>query len=192
MDNNPKAGICGGNLFDTDKKPTLSFVISPPFSIIGELLYLFLVSRKNRIIGYFNTKDYPIPVRCVVGADFMVRNNVFREVGGFDKEFVMYHEELELTYRIKRIGYTSFNVPQAQIIHIGGKSSNSEQKIKWTQQGRSLYYKKTHNRLGILICNSIYLLTILLQLLLSTIMRNIYKKNIWRVTLKEYWRIHGK
>jgi GT2 family glycosyltransferase len=186
LDNNPKAGICGGNLFDENKKPTLSFALLPEFSIIGEFLHFLLVLRNNKIIMYFNTKTHPIPVKCIVGADFMVRNNVFKEVGGFDKDFVMYYEEIELTYRIKKLGYTSFNIPQAQIIHIGGKSSNSEQKIKWGLQSRNVCYKKTCNSFEIFICNGIFLLTILSRLLLFFIVRNSQKITIWKITLKEY------
>jgi GT2 family glycosyltransferase len=192
LDNYPKAGICGGNLFDENKKPTLSFTLAPHLSVVGELLYLFIGVWKDRIIGYFNTKTHPIPVKCVMGADFMVRSNVFREVDGFDKDFILYHEELELTNRIKKIGYKSFNVPQAQIIHLGSKSLNPEQKIKWLLHGRSIYYKKTHNRFGILICNSIYLLTVLSRILVFAIIRNKPKVRIWKITLKEYMKIYGK
>jgi GT2 family glycosyltransferase len=40
LDNNPKAGICGGNLFDADSKPALSYQMFLP-SLFWELYVLF-------------------------------------------------------------------------------------------------------------------------------------------------------
>ncbi|MDR1226008.1 MAG: glycosyltransferase family 2 protein [Prevotellaceae bacterium] len=181
IDSHPKVGICGGNLYDEKGNPSLSFVKINPFSIVGELLYLLRGSRKKQIGAY-----RPTSVACVTGADFFVRREVFQTVCGFDEEFFMYHEELDLTYRIKKKGYKSFNVPHAQIIHLVGKSSHPEQRIKWQNQSRKLYYKKKYNCFTILICNVIFLLTVLSRILIHGVAQNTVKQVAWKTILKNY------
>ena len=47
----------------------------------------------------------------------------------FDPDFFMYGEESELSWRIRKAGFKNMNVPQVQIVHLEGKSSQvSERK----------------------------------------------------------------
>ncbi|MDR0681040.1 MAG: glycosyltransferase family 2 protein [Dysgonamonadaceae bacterium] len=185
LNSNPKAGVCGGNLFDENKNPACSFVTLAELSVAGELLNLLCLQPKS---ASFNKKTHPISVGCIIGADFMVRSNVFKKTGGFDPDFFMYYEEMELTYRIKKAGYKSFNVPQAQIIHLGGKSLDSEQKFKLVQMSKNVYYRKTQSRFGFLACNGIFFLTILSRIMLFTVMRNEENVVLWKRMLVEFER----
>jgi GT2 family glycosyltransferase len=175
LDDNLQTGICGGNLFDENENPAHSFMRCLP-SLFLELNSLF---RNNRLfrIRYgknlqFNYTNNPLEVGYITGADMMLRTSILNTVGGFDPDFFMYYEETELTYRIKRLGFSIYNVPNARIIHLGGKSfSNNNEKKKLFLNSEDLYYRKTHSWLGKKIIYFIKTLTRFASTLIET-----YKK----------------
>jgi len=59
----------------------------------------------------------------ITGAAFMVPAEVFKKVGGFDREIFMYGEDVDLCYRIKKAGYRVLMYPESRIVHIGQGSS---------------------------------------------------------------------
>jgi hypothetical protein len=128
MEKNDKCGICGGNLYDIEENPTHSFFPDLPYiTIKTEMkLYLDFMEKMYRKIlkrrRDFNYKNIPKVVGCITGADMMIRKSILEKVGYFDRDFFMYSEEVELTYRVYRNGYLSYSVPEAKIIHLEGKS----------------------------------------------------------------------
>jgi GT2 family glycosyltransferase len=116
------------------------------FGILTKIL------NRKRIDKAFNFTSTPKAVGYITGADMMIRKKVFDEVGGFDKDFFLYAEECELTYRINKFGYKSYSVPQAKVIHLEGMSSNEIAEEKGFKpdrfrnflDGNFLYYKKVY------------------------------------------------
>lgn len=53
------------------------------------------------------------------GAAMIVRKSVFEEVGGFDPDYFMYYEDLDLSWRIRLRGYRIVFVPQSVVYHLG-------------------------------------------------------------------------
>jgi GT2 family glycosyltransferase len=82
-------------------------------------------SKKNKPNIKKIEENYYAPVDIVVGADMFIEKKVFDEVGGFDENIFLYEEELELQYRLKMAGYSSFVINEKCIIHLEGKSSLS-------------------------------------------------------------------
>jgi hypothetical protein len=58
-----------------------------------------------------------------------MRRALFNEIGGFDKLFFMYGEDIDLCYRIAHAGREVWYYPQIKIVHQKGKSS-SKRKIR--------------------------------------------------------------
>ncbi|MDR1199768.1 MAG: glycosyltransferase family 2 protein [Prevotellaceae bacterium] len=181
MDNNPEAGICGGNLYNEDKKPIHSYSRLP--GIIQELKRLLLIPDTD----CFNNTRKPQKVGYVTGADLMIRSGVFNRQSGFDSDFFMYYEESELTYRVKREGYKVYCVPQAQIIHLEQKSfSDNEIRLGMIFKSCKTYYRKTHGRIYQTVVHCILLITIISRLILFAVLRNKKKINCWKLILKTY------
>jgi glycosyltransferase family 2 len=146
MDSHPSVGICGGNLYDQQMRPVHSFARMP--SIFDEICELSLgiiptiTEGKNR---GFNHTDRPRRVGYITGADMMIRRTALNTAGWFDPDFFMYYEEVELTGRIKKLGYQVVSIPQAKIIHYESLSSgSSENKIRMRMKSRRIYFDKVH------------------------------------------------
>jgi len=52
--------------------------------------------------------DQPMPVFWATGAAMFVRSSVFHEAGGFDEYFFAHQEEIDLCWRMQRMGYTVY------------------------------------------------------------------------------------
>lgn len=55
----------------------------------------------------------------------MVRKDIFEKAGKFDKNIFMYTEEMELCYRLAKLGYPTAYTNSPAIIHLGGASGGS-------------------------------------------------------------------
>lgn len=146
LDTHPQVGVCGGNLYSKDMLPAMSYEKRlPSLSVLClETLHLY-APHKN----YFNYGELPIEVGYITGADMMIRHEILKRVGGFDADFFMYAEEVELSYRIKKAGYSSMSVPQAKIVHLEGKSFEfSEKRMRMQFNGRKLYFQKRYGYFG--------------------------------------------
>jgi N-acetylglucosaminyl-diphospho-decaprenol L-rhamnosyltransferase len=64
----------------------------------------------------------------VSGACLAVRRDLFTQVGGFDDHYFMYFEDVDLGYRLGKLGYTNLYVPEVSITHIGGESTKAIKK----------------------------------------------------------------
>lgn len=56
------------------------------------------------------------------GAAMAVRRSAWEEAGGFDEQFFMHMEEIDLSWRLQRMGYRIRVVPDSIVFHIGGGS----------------------------------------------------------------------
>lgn len=65
----------------------------------------------------------PHEVDAIVGAFFLARKSVLDKLGGFDEDYFLYAEDIDLCFRIKKAGYKVFYVPEVKVIHMKGVSS---------------------------------------------------------------------
>lgn len=56
------------------------------------------------------------------GAAVMVRKELYEALGGLDERFVMHMEEIDLCWRLKRLGYRIVVEPASSVYHMGGAS----------------------------------------------------------------------
>ncbi|HIJ59283.1 MAG TPA: glycosyltransferase [Nitrospirae bacterium] len=57
------------------------------------------------------------------GAACLIRKNLYFKIGGFDKTFFMYHEDVDLGWRFWNFGYKVIFVPQSRVYHAFGGTS---------------------------------------------------------------------
>jgi GT2 family glycosyltransferase len=82
--------------------------------------------------------DQAQEVDTVTGCFFLLRAELWRDLGGFDPRYFMYAEEVDLCLRAAKRGYRLMVTPDAQIIHHGGASvTSSAVKQQQIFRGRS-------------------------------------------------------
>ncbi len=57
-------------------------------------------------------------VDAISGAYFLARTKMLQRLGGFDEDFFMYGEDLDLNYRIKEAGYKNIYYPKYDVTHL--------------------------------------------------------------------------
>ena len=128
MDENEDVGICGPKLLNTDGSIQRSIRRYPSFRgalhrhTVFKSLGVFKSEYRRWLMKDFG-QDGQRDVEQLMGAALMVRKSVLDEVGGMDERFFMYYEEVDLCYRIKQAGWRVVFLPQADITHLGGRSS---------------------------------------------------------------------
>jgi len=88
--------------------------------------------------------DQEQDVDWIEGACLAARAEVVSHVGGLDERFFMYSEELDWCKRVKAAGWRVVYLPQAQILHYGGQSSDQVVSAKHIhfQRSKIAYYAK--------------------------------------------------
>ncbi|WP_028050202.1 glycosyltransferase family 2 protein [Cellulomonas sp. URHD0024] len=56
------------------------------------------------------------------GACLLLRREAFEAIGGFDDDYFMFFEDVDLGARLGHAGWTNLYVPQARVTHVGGTS----------------------------------------------------------------------
>ncbi|MFI3286888.1 MAG: glycosyltransferase family 2 protein [Rikenellaceae bacterium] len=60
------------------------------------------------------------PIFWATGAALAIRSEVWHRLGGLDPIFFAHMEEIDLCWRVKRLGYTIKVVPESVVYHVGG------------------------------------------------------------------------
>lgn len=129
METHPQAGLMGPKILNPDGTLQLSCRRSIPtpsvaFYYFSGLSYLFPKSRRfGRYHLTFMDENEAAQVEVISGSFMFMRRDLFCEIGGFDKRFFMYGEDIDLSYRISRAGYEVWYYPKTSIVHQKGKSS---------------------------------------------------------------------
>ena len=62
----------------------------------------------------------------VLGAALFIKKEIFYKVGGFDQNFFMFFEEMDLCKRVDRLGYDIIYCPSSELKHQGGASAKKD------------------------------------------------------------------
>lgn len=84
-------------------------------------------------------------VEVLSGSFMMLRTSLIKKIGGFDEDYFMYCEDVDLCCRIAKNGYKLIYLPTASITHLKGQSglnSKNRKVIYHFHRSMILFYKK--------------------------------------------------
>ena len=93
---------------------------------VGHALFANIWSSNPWTKNYLSEahlQNKTVPTGWVSGACLAIRRNLFTQEGGFDQNYFMYFEDVELGYRLGKLGFKNLYVPEISITHIGGAST---------------------------------------------------------------------
>ena len=78
------------------------------------------------------------------GAFFLIRNNLFKKLNGFDERFFVYMDEVDLSYRSKLIGFESYFISEAKAFHQGGGTTDQikAKRVFYSLRSRLQFFNK--------------------------------------------------
>lgn len=92
--------------------------------------------------------DKHIKYEMPSGAFFLIKSNVFEEIGGFDNDTFLYGEETILAYKLHDHGYNLIFCPEYVVKHLQGATTGYN-RFKWDKkrlnnmlESRNIYLKK--------------------------------------------------
>lgn len=90
--------------------------------------------------GQYNTA----PLDFVYGCAMLLRADLLRQIGGFDEQFFLYYEDVDLCLRAKAAGYRSVIEPSAHVWHAGSYSTRGQSalKIRYEMTSRMQFFRK--------------------------------------------------
>lgn len=141
MDDNPRIGACSPQLLLPDGSPQ-------PYAFGGDPTPGYLFRRGwNRLMHGAPLHDWsisePTAVDWVSGAAMLVRQQAWRQTGGFDEDYFMYFEDNDLCLRMRQQGWRVLYQPQIAITHLGGSSSIQNDAIdSFYHRSLHLFYRK--------------------------------------------------
>jgi GT2 family glycosyltransferase len=150
----PKRGVVGPFLENPDGSYQNSMASFP--SVWGTFCNYFWLTHLFSKISFFADEymSHADPsveqdVDVVNGAAMMIRAELYKAVGGFDRDYFMYYEETDLCRRVAREGYTMRYIPSARVMHLISQSSHKKQPAGWfysvVRTSRMTYARKHMN-----------------------------------------------
>lgn len=145
-----KVGVVGIQLVDGQEKIQRSCARFPnPVNFWCSILGIDKLI-KNKFTSYLMTEwdhDNTKQVDHVMGAFYLIRTKTFELLNGFDESFFVYFEDLDFSYRLNKLGFSSYYLAEARSFHKGGGTSESikSTRIFYALRSRILYGYKHFN-----------------------------------------------
>jgi GT2 family glycosyltransferase len=89
-------------------------------------------------------------VKWLTGCCMLVRNEVLEKIGYFNKQFFLYDEDVELSFRIRAAGYELHYLPQLSLYHEAGASGQLPTREKEGTLSPVIHYYVSRNRIWLL------------------------------------------
>jgi GT2 family glycosyltransferase len=104
----------------------------------------------NKLMGYpkhyyaNQIEEFEIgKVPIFVGAFMLMKRDVFNQVKGFDEDYFMYGEDIDLSYKIHKLGYDNLYIGSITVIHFKGESTLKDKHYAQRFYGAmQIFYKK--------------------------------------------------
>jgi GT2 family glycosyltransferase len=146
----PEIALVGPRIVDEDglAMPSARLVFPGPDEELRRLKDVVRGVNRNRV--YPIDGDDPADVAWLVAACVLGRTQVLRAIGGFNPEFFLYSEDIDLSRRLKELGYRVMTVPTAVCIHTGsvstGATFGNRKSIDRRAKARDIYYRLWYPR----------------------------------------------
>lgn len=169
--NTPLCGACAPRLLNPDGSRQYSWNI--PMNLLwefAEVHYLqnpwrdFFENRATRLYP-----DGPWDVGFSSGACLCLSKTLFDKCGGYDSEFFLNHEDIELCHRIRMAGHSVHVLPRLSVIHVDGGIQRKDwaRFVKDRLDAKRVWFRKRYSGIELLMARMLWLEGILIRIAIS-------------------------
>ena len=170
LDEHPKVGVVAPQLLNSDRTIQPSCRTFPTIlSHLWNCTFLDALFPKSRIFGRYRMTGWNhTETRSVdqpMGAALVVRSEAVADAGMMDPAYFLLFDEVDWCLRIKKKGWEIFYLPDAQVIHHGGKSFGQRPNAsngKVFTESRNIYYSKHYGAWSVPIVTALDIVKIVL------------------------------
>ena len=170
LEENEEAGIAQSKILLYPK--ARDEVVNPKINTLGNIMHFLgfgFTSNYNEKDG--NIEGYPEIKGYASGCSFIIRKEVFEGIGGYDEEYYMYHDDIEVSWKTKLLGYKIVLAPKSIISH----------KYEFSRSIRMLYYMERNRYLVMLQFYSIPILILIMPAII------IMELGMWFFSIVNSW-----
>lgn len=145
---NPDTEFLSGNIaefLNVLQEPKIGiaspFLVNPDGSMqawsYGSKINLWQIIKNNLWTSKVSPEKPPkdlCPTSWVSGAALAIKSSLFKKIGGFDDNFFMYFEDVDLCHQAEKLGFQTVVSPKMCLLHHGGASKTT------TQEQKKQYY----------------------------------------------------
>lgn len=150
MEKEPKVGIAGCKVLNEDGtfQASCKRGFPTPWASVSKLFYLEKLFPNSPLFAQysqsFRDENDSYFVDAISGCFMFCRNEVLQQLQGFDPEFHMYGEDIDLCYRANAMQWKTGYFHETTIIHYKGKSTkrSSLNEIRVFYQAMEIFAKK--------------------------------------------------
>lgn len=128
LQGHPDVGVVGPELRNFDGSPQIStFRFYRPMTVLYRRTFFGRTLWGKRHLKWFVYGDKDLQreqeVDWIMGSALMVRRSAYEKVGGMDRRFFMYMEDVDWCYRFWEKGFKVLYYPKTYVYHYHGKVS---------------------------------------------------------------------
>lgn len=158
--------------FSAGFSPNIFFELFNLFGV-GVFLEGFFMHHYTR----FRKKEY-YRVNWILGAAIFIKADLFRKINGFDRDYFMFFEEVDLCKRVINEGFEVIYCPQFEIHHIGSVSAKKDYRLYAirTYSSKNIFISKHFESFHKYLMKSLFLAQVFSQIIIWTFLWPVKKQ----------------
>ncbi|WP_092852922.1 glycosyltransferase family 2 protein [Algibacter pectinivorans] len=126
--------INGSGLFLPESKRKIPYVMASFKKMLGNSEDYYATNIKQNEVS---------EVEILVGAFMFLKRAVYRDIKGFDEDYFMYGEDIDISYKALKKGYVNYYYGDTTILHFKGESTLKDKNYARRFYGAmQIFYKK--------------------------------------------------
>lgn len=121
------------------------------------------MSQSYYVSSLNETETGPVPI--FVGAFMLMKRSVYTKVKGFDEDYFMYGEDIDLSYKVLKAGYNNLYHGDVSVVHFKGESTLKDKTYAKRFYGAMQIFYDKHFKSNIFFDLMVWLGTRLMPLL---------------------------
>ncbi len=142
------------NTFSTNKNvgivcPIIKYYNEPDKIQYAGFTAIDSLTGRNKIINHpVSQKEYK--TEYAHGAAMLMSKSLFSKINGFDEDYFLYYEELDLSEKVKKEGFDIYVNPNAVIYHKVSSSTGVDSPLKnyYLTRNRIVFMKKNYSMIN--------------------------------------------
>ena len=157
MRSHPRCGAIGARMMDGNGVflPESKRAFPTPWVSFCKIFGLSKLFPRSPLFAKYHLRYLsdlePQCIDILSGAYMLCRTEVLQRLGGFDEDFFMYGEDIDLSYRIVKAGYENWFLP-TPMVHYKGESTHKDSMryVKVFYDAMLIFYRKHFPRFNVI------------------------------------------